>query len=425
MISNESGGGCVMMKKSFLSHLAILAAIVNLVAVGPASAQFRDDFGDATLQQDPSSVDGWSFRTGDGSAVMDFSVSGEGYATIHVDATKDKRGIWWALIRRRVSADMNLSTLRNPKYALRVEARIKVSDAPKRVNLHLNTQRTTDFHSHLMEFDIPDTSGWHTISMTTKNFDAGPGDSVYGQLALMDWGLEEYRVNIDYFKVDVVNSDTAGPDSGVQVPYHPPIQNPARMACHIPAAQSGMVDLEYPQMTFGNWYTRDQAGKTDLVTVSGTQMVILRWDLSAFAGKEVDGSGLLELITHSIQRSADYENDFGMIRIVEIIGGNPLWNRKEINYSSFCQGQPLSRVLNSQMITDVNVSERKGSRTLATIPRPVLQRMIEGKTLGLAIKPLGAINASFYSNSDPGGKGPALLHFNCVSNSPGRDNGQR
>ena len=25
----------------------------------------------------------------------------------------------------------------------------------------------TDFHSHLMEFDLPDSEGWHTVSMTT------------------------------------------------------------------------------------------------------------------------------------------------------------------------------------------------------------------------------------------------------------------
>jgi len=388
-----------------------------LLAVQPSTAQFLDDFNGSTMERDPSGAHGWTYYTGDGSAVMDFSLSGQGYATINVDATRDTRGIWWALIRRRVSADMDLSLLSNPKYALRIEARIKVSDAPKRVNLHLNTQRTTDFHSHLMEFDIPDTSGWHTISMTTHRFDAVPGDSVYGQLALMDWGLERYHVSIDYFRVNIVNLDTVGTDQGVQVPYHPPIQKPAAMTYHIRMAQSGMVDVEYPQMTFSNWYTRDESGKTDLVTVGGTQFVILRWDLSAFVGKKINGSGLLELITHSIQRSADYEKDFGMVRIVEIIGGKPMWNRKDVSYATLCQGQPLTHVLNSQMIIDVNVSERKGSKTLATIPRPVLQRLIDGKTLGLAIRPLGAVSASFYANPDREGKRGAILHFNSNAKS--------
>jgi len=174
-----------------------------------------------------------------------------------------------------------------------------------------------------------------------------------------------------------------------------------------------MVDAEYPQMTFSNWYTRDESGKTDLVTASGTQFVIMRWDLGAFAGKKINGPGLLELTTHSVQRSADYEKDFGMVRIVEIVGGKQLWNRKDINYAILCQGQLLSHVLNSQMIIDINVSERKGSKTFATIPRPVLQRLIDGKTLGLAIRPLGAVNASFYAGSDREGKRGAILHFNC------------
>jgi len=68
----------------------------------------------------------------------------------------------------------------------------------RRVNLHLNAQRTTDFHTHLMEFDIPDTVNWHTISFNIHNFDAKPGDRVYGQLAIMDWGLEKYRVDVNY-----------------------------------------------------------------------------------------------------------------------------------------------------------------------------------------------------------------------------------
>jgi hypothetical protein len=154
---------------------------------------------------------------------MKFAQSGRGYASINVDATKDKRGVWWALICRRVSEHLNLNLLSKSVNALRVEARIHVSHAPKRINLHLNTQRTTDFETHLMEFDIPDTSNWYTISMTTHDFDAHQGDTIYGQLAFMDWRLEKYRVDIYYFKVDIVNTDSADPDQGAQVSYHPPV----------------------------------------------------------------------------------------------------------------------------------------------------------------------------------------------------------
>jgi hypothetical protein len=41
----------------------------------------------------------------------------------------------------------------------------------------------------------------------------------------------------------------------------------------------------------------------------------------------------------------------------------------------------------------------------------VLQRMIDGTTLGIAIKPLGAIIASFYSLENEAGKNAARLYF--------------
>lgn len=385
--------------------------------VSPASAQFRDDFIGDLITLDPSGINGWTFYTGDGSAVMDFSQSGKGYASLTVDATKDNRNIWWALIRRYVSKDMDLSRVSNSHYEFRIEARIRVSHAPRRVNLHLNSQRTIDFHSHLMEFDIPDTVNWHTISMTTHHFDVVPGDSVYGQLALMDWGLDRYRVDIDYFKVDIVNVDSIGSDQGVQVPYHPPIMDPTTFAYHIPVTQDGMIDIEYPDMNFNDWFSVDNTGRAILLTVSGTQFVIMRWDLSAYVGKKVVGSGLLELTIYSLQHSSAHVKDFGMVRIVEIICGDCDWNQKDVTCSKFYQGQPSNVVFNQQMIIDIDVSEKRGDRNLATIPNPVLKRMIDGKTFGLAIRPLGAVNASFYAMVNLNGSLSAKLHLNLVSDS--------
>ncbi len=389
----------------------ILFLIVGFLTCAHSSAQFVDDFNNTSIATDPRAIAGWAFFTGDGSATMDF-VPGDGFASILVDATRDKRNIWWALIKRRVSADLDLSLLSKPGYELRIEARIRTSHAPRRVNLHLNTQKTIDFHTHLREFDIPDTQNWHTISMTTHNFEAEPGDRVFAQLALMDWGLGKYRVDVDYMKVDVVNTALAGPDKGIQVPYHPPIPDPQTLANEIKVAHDATVDVQYPDMNFNNWYTQDSAGKTNLLTVSGTQFVIMRWDLSAFAGKKVAGYGLLELTTYSLQRSSDNLKDFGQIRIVEILEGDPDWNQKTVTYSSLCQGQSLNSVLNSQMIIDTEVSQANGSKTLITISNPVLQRMIDGRTLGLAIQPLGAINASFYAMENQGGKFSPALRFN-------------
>ncbi len=398
------------------SKQCVIFIIASFLFCGHVSAQFLDDFNDAAIVEDPRAIDGWAFFAGDGEATVDFQ-QGDGFASILVDATKDTRNIWWALIKRRVSANLDLNLLKKPGYEIRIEARIRVSHAPRRVNLSLNTQKTVDFHTHLMEFDIPDMTNWHTISMTTHDFEAEPGDMVFGQLALMDWGLGRYRVDVDYMKVDIVNTalpvaELAGPDKGVQVPYHPPIPDPNTFEHEIKVVQDSMIDVQYPDMNFNNWFTQEKAGKVNLLTVSETQFVVMRWDLSAFAGRQVAGLGLLELTTYSVQRCSDDIKDFGQIRIVEILGGEPNWNQETITYNSLCQGQSIDNVLNSQMIIDVDVTEGHGSKTLITISKPVLDRMIEGKTLGLAIKPLGAINASFYAMENQGGKFSPRLRFN-------------
>ena len=199
-----------------------IASTVLMIAAPPlvplARGQFVDDFNGSSIKTDPQGSAGWAFRTGDGTATMTFRQGGEGYASIRVDGTTDRRGIWWALIKHKVSEHMDLEQLSRPEMELRIETRIRVSHAPRRVNLHLNTQRTTDFHSHLMEFDIPDSDTWHTISMTTRDFPAVPGDTVFAQMALIDWGLEKYQVDVDYFKADIVDVTRAGPDKGAARP---------------------------------------------------------------------------------------------------------------------------------------------------------------------------------------------------------------
>jgi hypothetical protein len=201
-------------------------------------------------------------------------------------------------------------------------------------------------------------------------------------------------------------------DPQFQVPYHPPIPDPATFAYHIQAAQDAMIDSEYPDMNFKNWYAVDESGRRELLTVGGTQLVIIRWNLSEFAGKKVDGAGLLELTTYSLQRSSDYEKDFGMVRVTEILDGDPEWNRENVTFDKLRRGLPLNSILNSQMIIDVNVYERRGGTNLITISKPVLQRMVDGKTLGLAIRPLGAVNASFYAGKNQEGTVGARLHLN-------------
>ncbi len=377
----------------------------------PVNAQFIDNF-DTPFQYDESAENGWTFFSGDGQIEMEFEQSSAEHAAIYVNAENDKRNLWWAVIRRRVSRNMDLSLLEKKNYEFRIEAKIKVNSAPKRVNLHLNTQRTTDFHSHLMEFDIPDTNNWHTISMTTKDFDAVPGDRVYGQLALMDWGFENYIVQLDYVKVDIVDINKVGPDKGTNIPYRPPIPEIEKFKYHLVASQDATLDKAFPGMNFNNWSTADGDESVKLLNVNGKQFIILKWDLDKLSDKVIEGAGLLELTTYSIQRSPEFKKDFGMIRVTEITGGDSNWDQEDVTYESFLSGKKLNEVINSQMIIDINANEKQGSKSYITISKPVLQRIIEGKTLGIALQPLGSVSASFYSLENNNETNSAKLHFN-------------
>ena len=375
-------------------RVSILITLISFSFL-PVSAQFVDDFEGSGIPQ------GWVCATGDGGATVYFKQQ-NGIASLYVDATRDKLNIWWALTRRRIRG-LDMKKLARPEYELRVETRIRVSHAPRRVNLHVNHQRTTDFHSHLMEFDIPDTTRWHTISMTTRDFETQVADSINAHLALMDWGTGKYRVDFDYFKVDVVNRNTAVKDLGNPMPYHPPIADPKTFSSGFAAIQDAMIDAHFTDRNFNNWYIAEGSGRrVPALAVSGTQMIIMRWDLSSLKGKKAKHAGLLELSPYSVQRSRDFAKDFGMIRICEIIGGDPAWNETSVTLDALIADLTLEQVINTQMIIDDSVTWNGNGKVLFTISQPVLQRLIEGKSKGLAIKPLGAVNPVFFSRENQG-----------------------
>jgi hypothetical protein len=101
-----------------------------------------------------------------------------------------------------------------------------------------------------------------------------------------------------------------------------------------------------------------------------------------------------------------------MVRVTEILGGDADWEQEKVTLDLFCQGKSIEEVLNSQMIIDYEVNEEHGGKTLFTISQPVLQRMIDGKTPGIAIRPLGAVVASFYAMEHRQGIFSATLHLN-------------
>src|SRR5688572_32102099 len=180
---------------------------VFLLLSSLCQAQFIDNFDKKELQR------GWQFFTGDGFATMDV-VQRDGYATINVDATKDPYNVWYAITKRNIASFLNLNKLKGPDTELRVEARVRIYNPPHRVNIMVNTQKTVDYHHDLMEFEIQDTD-WHVISMTTRDLDAVPGDSLYIQFNATDFGYDKYQVDVDYIKADIINVKKSPPDKGL------------------------------------------------------------------------------------------------------------------------------------------------------------------------------------------------------------------
>ena len=398
-----------MFTKTTCRSLILAASLLAVPAAG--HAQFLDSF-------EGPKITGWDFWTGDGDATMDF-VQEDGFARIVVDATKDRYGVWWAIIKRDVTASLDLEKLKDPAYELRVEARVRAGEAPRRVNFMLNTSRTTNFHEHLREYYIPDTDGWHTISFTTQHFDAHPGDQVFVQFGVTDWGPGIHHVDLDYYRADVVRRDQAAPDLGEPLLYHPPVADPASFAHHLQVAGDSVVNTDFPDVNFNDWHVTTPEGTARVLTVDPNQFPVLRWDFSAFQGKKAAGAGLLELTTYSVAKGGKYiaafgEDlgvEFGVVHVIEILGGDPAWDQEAVTYHSLLHGENASDVFNPQMTIDLELNEQPGGKTYFTLPRPVMQRLLDGTTKGLVVRPLGSIVATFYASEDGTPDSAPKLHF--------------
>jgi len=368
-------------------------------------ADFVDDFN--------QSVAGWQTLTGDGNAQLKF-IPMDGFARMQVDATKDQHTIYWTIIKRDIAQSLDMEKLKSPDYELRVEARVRPSHAPRRVNFMINTQRTTDYHEHLREYDLGQTADWQVISMTTRNLDAVAGDQVNIQLGVTDWGPGEYHLDVDYFRAEVVPVKNAKADLGEPLVYHPPIPALETFKQHLKVQHDATINSAFPLVNFNNW-TSDN---TRVFTVSAGQYPLLRWDLQSFRGQKANAAGVLELTTQSVQKGGDYRGalgeDFGIefdkVRVFEIFGGDENWQQQTVTFKSFTQGKDLQSTINGQMIFDTEVALAQG-KTQVTIPRPVLQRLLDGTTRGLLLQPLGALEVSFYDSEHGDGSKAATLHF--------------
>ena len=385
-----------------------------ITMTGFCNAQFYDSF-------EKENIEGWFFFTGDGNATMDF-LQKDDYSRIIVDATKDQHNVWWAIIKRDITNYIDLNKLKDPNYELRVEAKVRAGSAPRRINFMINTQRTVNFHEHLMEYDIPDTSNWHIISMTTKNFDTVPGDTVYVQLSVTDWGLDRYYVDLDYYRADVVDINITSPDKGEPLPYHPPIPELNSFSNQLKVSDDVLINMDFPDVNFYDWHIINNNDTNRVLTLNGSQWAILKWDLTQFKNRKINGSGLLEITTHSVFKGGNYLKTYGKdlgeefdkVRIIEIFDGDSNWNQKDVTYNSFMQNKKYLDIFNSQMIYDIELSNEDGDKNYVTLSRPVMQRLLDGITKGILIRPLGSLNASLYSSKDKKQNNTPKLFFNLL-----------
>jgi hypothetical protein len=392
---------------------SVMLKIITLLFLSTTvcTGQFLDEF-------DKEKIEGWITMTGDGTPGISF-IPSDGYATIIVDGSKDKYNVYWTLVKRDITKWLDLTKLNDTLYQLRVEAKVRVHNAPRRLNFMVNTNRTTNYHIDLMEYDIPDTTDWHIISMTTKKFDAKPGDTVYVQLCVTDYGLEKYYVDIDYYRADIVNINEAGPDKGNPVPYHPLIPDLKTFSNHLAVFQDCVINSDFPEVNFNDLHVKEKDGEVRVLTINADQWGILRWNFSEYKNSKVTNAGVLELTTQSVHLGGNYVDAFGQdfgiefnkIRVIEILDGDPLWNQNTVTYNTLTGDKKYSEVFNTQMVYDFDVTDEPGGKNYITISQPVLQRLINGTTKGLLLRSLGAIDASFYASDNQDESNVAKLHF--------------
>ena len=379
-----------------------------LLLPGVAFTQFLDNF-------DTDSRADYLLLTGDGDPTMDLTAR-DGHGIMTIDARADRHNVWYTILKRDVSKEVDLSKLQSEEYELRLEARVRISDAPRRVNFMVVTNRTTDFHEHLREFDIADTTDWHTISFLTRDLDVAPGDTLYVQFCATDFGPDRYTVELDYFRADVVRAADAPAEEGEPLAYHPAVPDLATFANVLAPAAAAVIAPEYPEVNFRDWSALEGDEPVPVLGVSRGQFAVLRWDLGEDAGAKASGAGILELTTQSLTTGGDYRaayggqlgEEFPKVRVIEITGGTEDWTGETVTYGSFLRADG-SEPVNPQMVFDVPVTAERGGKTYVTLSRPVLQRLLDGKTRGLIIKPLGLINANFYRD---GMETAPKLYFN-------------
>lgn len=396
------------MHKPIKIQLTIFILAVYLLCFFPLQAQFVENFEESTPDFQENGLPGWNSISGDGEVLFTQKIE-DGHAVLKVDARQDKRNIWYAFTQRTVTDAVDLKELSRPHSALRIEARVRPSHAPRRVNLYLPVVGKTGNHDNLLEFDLPKANEWYTISMTVEGMEVEAEDKLLAQVSMMDWGIQgTYQLDVDYMKVYVVDIRKAAPDQGDAVRYRPPLADPASFAISRKVAEDVSVDSSFPELNLQEWEEGDEM----TLPVDATKTILLKWDFSDLQGKQVTGEGQLEIYTHSLARLKGNPKDFGEVRISEIIAGDKMWQEEGVTYQSLLRDQPYHEVINEQTTIDTPLAAERGGKVIVTLSQPVLQRLVDGLTSGLAVRPLGLIDASLMDQTNEDGRYAARIRLN-------------
>lgn len=137
--------------------------------------------------------------------------------------------------------------------------------------------------------------------MTTHGFDARPSDTIFAQVAMMDRGLLPFQLDVDYVKVDIVDSATAPPDLGEGPPYHQKFRPPNRFNTPGWLLRDAVIERRELDANLRDRSVIEEKEKAaPVLTVDGTLFIVPRLDLNRYAGKKANGS-----------RDARNENVFG------------------------------------------------------------------------------------------------------------------
>ena len=395
-----------MMLKRLFQCIACFAVLFFILLSYKATAQYRVDFNSGYKGFEPNNLPGWATVTGDGDVIFRQKFEG-GSVVLNVDSRKDKRNIWYAFMHQSISDVIDMEKLLLPEYELRMEARVKPSHAPRRINMYLSS---LDAGGYLREFDLEKANEWYIISMVTDGYSFDPEKPLMTQISMMDWGVSDiYELHIDYIQVDLVNVNDEHIQHGLPLEYHEVLKSSSYQEEII--ANTNLIDKSFPDEVLTPWLAVDGNDSTSVLQLDQSKIILLHWDLEKFKGKRVNGTGQLELSTMAVFQRKDNPKDFGIIRFSEIINTNKKWaNDKTLTYNSFKGNREIHDVIVSQCIVDSKVQTFKEGKTIVNISQPVLQRLIDGRTNGIAILPLGLISAAFFDNTN--GQLAPVLRFN-------------